>query len=275
MQVSRHARWSILAALLMSFASGCSLIHPRVSVLIRDAETKAPIPDAEVTVRTINDEDPDIQRPFVTTNAEGIAKIAASQRGTSILLLGVNAQGYLPGELSLNDAARNASTPGVYGVVDVFAGPRPTVMLVLPTGFRGIVKTELMTDAQAPTKPGQREFEVKVNENGIAELNGPPILRHWPGPEFRARFADGGIVQASGKDEDISLHWIRGNGTEFIHLVGTKADLIKVRGSIPAQAQPRSNPGTLQRGGRGGHRGGRGANRDGGNSGQGNASGGN
>ncbi len=239
MRGCRHAQWFLSLALLILSTGGCNLIHPPVSVLIRDAETKEPIPNAVVTVRPLNDETPNAQRPHATTGPDGIARISAHRPDETLVMVGVTVDGYLPGESSLKDAARLVAKLPVNGVIEVYARPRPVVTLILPTNYPGLVKVEIQIDAISQTPPGQREFEVRVPESGTVTLTGPPILRRGLGPEFRARVSDGRTLPLEPKDDEVGLRWMQSNASEVYFWVGTKAGWAKARSELP---QPPQSP---------------------------------
>src|SRR5262249_39529052 len=61
-------------------------------------------------------------------------------------------------------------------VVALYAEPRPSVELVVPDGYRGVVAVEIVTQEGAGAA-GERRFVVEAAASGKARLVGPPVLR--------------------------------------------------------------------------------------------------
>src|SRR5437868_7817770 len=141
----RPVRGRLVLFVVLAGAPGCRSVHSPepVPVLVRDAETGAPVGGAEVriwdpTTRGTGER----HEASAVTGADGIARLrSAAPRGSDVLVE-VRAPGYLAGQADLPAAAATAApgrTPDG-AVVGVFAGPRPTVELIVPTGYRGLVK---------------------------------------------------------------------------------------------------------------------------------------
>src|SRR5580704_490058 len=141
--------------LVLAFAPGCQVFHPYrpVPVLVRDAETKEPIPGAEVRI-TYPFTDPELA-PWDSVGRsadDGIARLRAAPYGTGILME-VTAPGRLSEHKDLSADAVGAIEPAGWfestdrrpasQVIELYAEPRPTVELVVPAGYRGLVRAEI------------------------------------------------------------------------------------------------------------------------------------
>jgi hypothetical protein len=261
------ARRLVGPALLLALAAGCQSLHrPRpVVVLARDAETKRPIAAAEV----------DVSYPFLppaqaptasveTAGADGVARVHATAVSDLGALVSANASGYLSESKGLNGPAVEALKPAgffeavekrpVDVVLELYAAPGPTVELVLPAGYRGLVKVEARPgDISCP--PGQRLFRYEVPPSGALQVVGPPLFRHLATPDFHLVYADGSALAWHGKDAPVGYWWIRAEGAAQVFLVGTQTEYDGMRqaGQTEGAANSRATGGK----GGGGRRGGR------------------
>src|SRR6516225_1726759 len=107
----RRLRYLAWAALLLALAPGCQgLFGSRPApVLVRDAETKEPIPGAEVRLSY-----PPTQLPVgppdcsEKTGDDGVARVQAAPYGDGGIAVGVTAKGYLSEEKVLSAQAVRA-----------------------------------------------------------------------------------------------------------------------------------------------------------------------
>jgi hypothetical protein len=267
MRTRRLTRALICAVLPLAIASGCQALYPYrpISVLVRDAETKQPISGAEVL----------IDYPFTppshapwdssgTTAADGMARLKAAPAGGDI---GVEARakGYLfedtilppeavrPGDTAHSAKAVDPHAPTV--VLDLYAEPRPTVELVVPNGYRGVVKAELQIQEDAPCPPGQRCFSYEVPASGIISVTGPSLLHRVL--DYRFRYADGTPLTRRASGFDVGSWWLRNEGNTQFFVVGTLSDYEEMRHSDPKQGEDHRSPNGGKGNGRG-RRGGRG-----------------
>ncbi|HJZ59297.1 MAG TPA: carboxypeptidase-like regulatory domain-containing protein [Gemmataceae bacterium] len=243
-RLARHLLW------LLALPAGCA--NPRsVAVLVRDAETKLPVSGAEVRLSSAGSD----QTAAGTTGPDGVARIAAKPPGETGVLAEVHAPGYLTGGKDVTGLFTHPHSPAEPAVVEVFAGPRPGVELVLPAGYRGLVRAEVRVRDDAP--PGGREFSFVVPASGVVEVTGPAILEQPPGPEYRARYADGTTLSGAAPDEAVGFRWLWAEGRDEVFVVGTKADWAEARKALGHDPGPGSRPdsGGAPTGGRG--RGGR------------------
>jgi hypothetical protein len=217
-------------------------------VVVRDAETKAPIPGAEVHLLSTTDISRDLAA--ATTGPDGSVQLAIQPSKEGGLMAEVHAAGYQTGEQDVTILKTQNQA-----VVEVFSGTRPTVELVLPPGFRGQVTAKVRVQPDAP--PGRREFAFEVPTSGTVEVTGPAILGHPLGPEFRARYPDGTQLPKDAPDEVIAFRYLRTDGQDQLFVVGTRMEWEEVR-KAHNHDLPRSRRGSggPRVGGGGGGRGG-------------------
>jgi hypothetical protein len=190
--------WAVL------LAPGCQAFfsYRPVLVQIRDAETKKPIPGAEVHICY------PMTRPSVApweslevSDNEGIARLRAAPFGEAGLRLEGAARDYLPESLSVPvEAIAEIPPPSLFlpdgkrpinFSLELYHGPPPSVELVLPKDYRGLVKAEIQVRDDTPYPPGQRRFTYNVDPTGYVLVSGPPLLRKVLTPDFHARYAGG------------------------------------------------------------------------------------
>jgi hypothetical protein len=198
-----------------------------------DADTKQPIPGAEVR----------ISYPFAqpshapcnssgTTESDGIARLRAAPHGDDCVLVEVNAPGHLRESKTLNAQAVQAIEPAhlfeavdrrpASVVLEVYAEPRPTVELIVSAGYRGLVKVEVQIREDTPCAAGQRRFSYPVPSSGEVEVSGPPLLRHVASQDFCAHLSDGTPLSCQARDAEVGFWWVSGDGHFQTFLVGTR-----------------------------------------------------
>jgi hypothetical protein len=206
-----------------------------VAVLARDAETKKPIAGAEVQISYALASASDTMGCITRrTGVDGIARLQPALDEHASALVEGTAVGYLVGEASLSAEAVRAIEPaGLFEAVDqrpvtlileMYAEPRPTVELVVPTGYRGLVKVEVQVQEDAGLAPGQRDFRWTVPASGVLQVSGPPQLRHLLPADFRASFADGAPLNHHPKDPAPGFWWVKREGAFQCFLIGTQAE---------------------------------------------------
>ncbi|HZY85989.1 MAG TPA: hypothetical protein VFE78_14245 [Gemmataceae bacterium] len=249
--------------LLLALFSCQALYRYRdVPVLARDAETKQPIPGAEV--RIYYPLTPASRAPWAAsgeTGQDGVARLRAAPCGDAGPRVEVTAAGYLFEGKDLPDEfvqAAASAGPGPF-VFELYAAPRASVELVLPTGYRGRVKAEVLARENAPRAPGQRCFRYDVPPSGVVQVVGPELLRRVLPPDFRARYADGPLLTAEAHDAEIGFWPLACEGGYQVFLAGTRAEFEDARRDY---RQGGSSPGGRPQGGKGG--GGRGRRNRGG-----------
>jgi hypothetical protein len=264
----RHPRTRYLLCAVLPFAApGCESLHRYrpVPVLVRDAETKRPIPGAEVHIRyplTRSSTAPCLSSE--TTGSDGIARLRAAPAEGG-LTVDAAANGYLPQTLGLTAEAVGKIEPAHLFedagqrpaglVVEMLAGPHPTIELVVPNGYRGVVKAEVHIQEDALCPPGQRRFTYPVDPPETLQIVGPPLLRRVYPPDFRAKYADGTVLSQQAADTEVGLRPLRSEGDVQVFVIGTKDDLdrwLPVREPGQDDSRPRQDHGGGGRHGRGG-----------------------
>jgi len=260
----RPIRGWLVLFVAVAGASGCRNLHgpEPVPVLVRDAETGAPVGGAEVRIW-----DPatrgtgELHEASGVTGADGVARLRSAARGSDVLVE-VSAPGYLAGQADLPAAAAVAA-PGrapAGAVVDVFAGPRPSVELIVPSGYRGLLKVEVAVAAETPPQPGQRQFRFAVPPDGVLRVTGPKVLGRLAAPDITAAYTDGTPIRRDAGDGEVGFRWVRCDGSDQYFAVGTRAECERYRRDAEREAQRQQGSAGSGGGGRGGggrgHRGG-------------------
>lgn len=264
-----HARCLFFPVLLLASAPGCQALHHYRPVAVEavDAETQQPIPGADV--RIWYPLAPPSQAPWYstgTTGDDGIVRLRAAPFGYGGLAVEGNAKGYLLEQKNLSVEAVHAIAPAhafeavdqrpVSVVLAMYAEPRPAVELVVPTGYRGMVKADVQVQEGASCPPGQRCFSYAVPPSGDVEVIGPAMLKRVDPPSFRARYADGTPLGRPDKDyAAVGFWWMKSEGRCQFFLVGTRSEYESMCRSYDKEGTGEyriSGGGKGQGGGRGG-----------------------
>jgi hypothetical protein len=220
--------WVLPICLTVVANPGCQLFHDYkpVTVLVRDAETKQPISNANVTITHH-----EMLDPFVAHDSAGVTGVDGQthlQTATDpMTFMSLTAQGYLPlyfALSSLPDTNHKGQMDNHPMTVELYALPGPTVELTLPNDYRGLLKIEVLPTAEQGI-PGQRTFEVNVAASGIVQAKLPAGLARQLHIDVKARFADGTPVKNDPTPAEIGLRWVTciNQGDEFF-VVGTERD---------------------------------------------------
>jgi hypothetical protein len=250
----RWARCLLCLVLLVGLVSGCQVFQSdrTLAVLVRDAETKKPVATAEVYLcqRLKGNEVAPCRSKGGFTQADGIARLRAEPPGENGLQVQAVAQGYLPGKQDVSAEALKTSTaaaPSAKGeslsldvVVEVYAEPDFSAEFVLPPGYRGLVKAEILFVDTLPLAVGQRCFRFSVSASGDVQGRGPSFLRHVPIADYRARYANGLLLGTRMDAETIGFRWLKSAGNLHYFVAGTQLDYEKFH----AQLAPEDNHGS-------------------------------
>jgi hypothetical protein len=255
-------------SLLLIAETGCQSLqgYRPVQVLVRDAETKKPIPGAEVLICY------PLARPSsapresrATTAQDGIARLQAAPRSDAAMSVEGSAAGYMPEAqtipfeavppMHLMDWFMAGKRDHASIVLEMFAEPRFWVELVLPNAYRGLVKVDVQIHDDAHLTPGQRCFRAVVPSLGDAVVSGPDELRRVFPTDYRALFADGTRLPALPGPSEVALRPLKREGSVEYFVVGTQADF-EAMSPAPQSTSAESHSPAGKKGG--GGRGGRG-----------------
>jgi hypothetical protein len=270
----RHlfARCLIYLALLLCSAPGCQALqsYRPVSVLARDAETGKPIAGAEVRISYPYSQPSCAPWDSVgPTGADGIAHLRAAPYGDFDLALAATATGYLEEQKTIPVKTVEAIEPAhlfetvekrpVGFILELYtAQPPPSVELIVPTGYRGVVEVEVEAREDVPCPPGQRCFRYEVPASGIVHLTGPVLLRHVWYTDYSAKYTDGTPLPGDARDEAIGFWFLQTGGRSQSFFVGTRREYEN------RTKREGGGPGRSSGGGGGGGGGGRGRRNRGG-----------
>jgi hypothetical protein len=212
--------------LLLAAASGCQMLHPQappVDVRVRDAESKSPIAGAEVRVWHSGDHS---VVTHGTTGADGLVQVPAPPaEDKTPLLYDATAQGYL---IRQTERPSEITPTGV--VLELYVGPRPTVELVVPDGYKGVLKLTIRVQDDLRYPPGQRLFTYGVPASGVAAITLPPIFNRDHTPDIRARYASGNPIPRDAKDYEIGCRWLKADPEkEYVMVIGTQWEADQTR----------------------------------------------
>lgn len=237
MRNRRFARRLLCLFILSYLTPGCQLFHgdPTITVLVRDAETKQPIPTAEVYLcQLLKDDEIAPCRSRELTQANGIARLRAEPDGDHGIQVQAMAQGYLPEKQNMaaeaikKSSAASSSHNAVQSppdlILEVYSEPAFSVELLLPPGYRGLVKAEIHIQDNLPLPRGQRIFRFSASPTGDVQVIGPPLLQRVPAPEYRARYANGPLLNTTMDVEKIGFRWIKGTGNCHYFVIGNQLD---------------------------------------------------
>jgi hypothetical protein len=259
-----------LGPLLLATASGCFSFYSYrpVSVLVRDAETGKPIPDAGVNIwyPLGSGTAPPVESSAMSDSA-GIAHLQAAPHGDAGVMVTAKAPGYLFVEHAVSSEAIARIEPDHWFmkaeprpasiVVDMYAEPRPAVEMLVPNGFRGILHLRLHLRDDVVWTTGQRVFPCTVGSSGIAEVELASSLRRFYPLGIRAKFADGTILSREAAPQELGLRWLKSEPGEETFVVGTKSEYDEINTALrPKRGEPRSDDNSRDQGHGHRHRGG-------------------
>jgi uncharacterized membrane protein YgcG len=259
--------------LLGSLLPGCLSFHRErpVAIMVRDAETKQPLPAADVhlSYRARPSEAP--AESSETTKTDGIARLTTTPNGKDPLVIRASAQGYMTESIVKSDEVVEQIEPAgwfesvnrrpVNFILEVYKGPPFSVELAVATGYRGLVKAELRIQDNLSCAPGERRFQYMVEPNGNVIIAGPAQLRHVNPADYQAHYVDGTVLGNHIDVNQVGWRWLKHEGNFEYFVIGTKGDLEMWRRQLfpnepSAPAETTGRRGGGGRGGRGGGGGG-------------------
>jgi hypothetical protein len=211
-----------------------------VTVLVRDAETKKPIPNAEVHLSYPLTRDSLAPcNSSATTVEDGLARLRAAPYGPYGVEMEMTAPGYQPEGQAVSAAAIQEVPPAhlfekiekrpANFVIEMYAEPRFAVELIVPVGFRGLIKAEIQIEEDASCPPGQRCFRYEVPLSNTVLVKGPTVLRRVSPSDFQARYAGGDLLGTKMDLATVGFRWLKRDGDENYFVVGTQNEYDQFR----------------------------------------------
>lgn len=227
--------------LLFCLATGCQTLpgSHTLSVLVRDAETKKPIPTAEVYLcQRLKQDEVAPCRSSGFTQADGIARLRVESGGEHGYQVQAVAQGYLPEKMDVPtelangrrqpadklDPSDDAGRSPADVIVEIYSAPDFSVEFVLPPDYRGLVKAEIQDQDNFALQAGQRCFRFPVSASGDVLVKGPSLLRRISAEEFQARYGNGPLLGTTMDAEKVGFRWLKSAGDQHLFVVGTQMD---------------------------------------------------
>jgi hypothetical protein len=244
MPFGRLALSLICVAFPICLVTGCQVIdgHRTLTVQVIDGDTRQPVSSAKTRVSY-----PLAGELFGPgeipgrTDKDGMVTVAASTAVDSSTLLEIRADGYLPEHRFIpTETVRSIKPSGLFDsrekrppsmTVELCSEkPAPTIELLVPANFRGVVQVALQIPEGAADLPGQRQFTHAVPESGRVIVTGPAILKRFQIPNFTAKFAEGpAIAREPTNDIDVGL-WPLGHELHtFTFMIGNRAELAELK----------------------------------------------
>jgi hypothetical protein len=234
---------------------------------VRDADSKQPIPGAQARISYPLAGGVFAPRPSSGgTGNNGVVHLSAAVHGDTSILLELDAEGYLEEHRSLPVEMVRAIKPAglleaverrpVNLIVEMYAEkPVPTIDVVLPNGYRGMVQLEISIADDASQMPGHRQFSYAVPASGSICVREPALLRRFTLPNVTARYAEGTPLGSATemKESEIGFWRVKHEYQKFTFLVGSKAEYEQYRSLHPRESsdgrEERRSTGNLDRGG--------------------------
>jgi hypothetical protein len=242
MRDRRLGTWFVLLVLSYAGVPGCMSLHcyRPVDVVVQDAETQRPIPSAQTRI-TYAGTNPS-QAPCDSsgmTASNGTAHLRAAPCGDVVVR--ASAPGYMADEKEVAGETIAAVPVGpligpdnrqpIRVVVNLYADPAPSVELLLPRAYHGVIRAEINIQDDMPCRPGQRRFTYEVPENGKVQVAGPALLRRVVPADFAARSSDGTLLSREATGDDIAFWCLRLDPGEVCFFVGTRREYESYRRS--------------------------------------------
>jgi hypothetical protein len=223
---------------LFIWVGGCQMVarDRPLGIEVIDAETKKPVAGAQVKVTyPMSQTGVSLQQSTSTAGNDGIARMKVATTSDFGIILAASADGYLPADLNVSSASvdhipsaglfEKAETRPPSFRLEIYATPDFTVDLIVPLGYRGIVRARPKFEQSASFPPGQRKFRYEVSNAGAVELAGPPVLRQVLPVDYSAHFPDGGEMTKNPDDLSVGFKYWKMDGAEQLFVVGTKSEI--------------------------------------------------
>jgi hypothetical protein len=220
-----------------------------VTILAKDAETGKPIAGAEV--RLVDPYTNPSQPAAVSsaiTGPDGIVHLRAGPNGVYDLSMTGSANHYLPEEQTVPVTTVTAIEPAhwfeqvnkrpVQYVLALYADPPPSVELVVPDHYRGVVKAEIQVQEDLPNPPGKRCFSYPVATSGVVQVIGPTFLRRLSSLDVSIKDASGVPFIRNGVNADVGFWFVQKQGNTMVFFVGTLKEYIAQFPEVVVKVNP-------------------------------------
>jgi hypothetical protein len=248
--VVKHSLANAVIVLLALVVSGCHVYAP-LNISVGDAETGKPIAGALVDASYFFE-------PFGPSNTTS----ATDERGKSTMpvpagyspMLHIRASGYwLPGSGHRNLPVEGCDCDTKRLQVWLYRVPVPSIELVIPNGYRGLIRLNLRpaTD-RIQDEPGKRHFVFHASSSGFVNVRAAPLLMDLDFMGFAgkatdliARYEDGTPIPKSGfpydapatEDNQVALRWVgqqqadnsNPSDSGFLFAIGTQGEVDELR----------------------------------------------
>lgn len=236
---------------------GCHL-YRTVEVRVVDIETREPIARATVATRYmvfLGDFFPPRPREFMTDDA-GLARVWIARGWNDRVDVSASAAGFERGfyltptgssirPIENPDDPENASSIHLFPrrsnrdplpdalVAELWRGPSPRFVVIIPNTFRGRLILELRADRVHTFKPGERKLEVRADGGGRVRLPlTRPILTQFSAEEITFRFESGGEIPKTFPVTTRGGFVIRGQPTTAPAVANDAVAIRRVRGGV-------------------------------------------
>jgi hypothetical protein len=166
------------------------------------------------------------------TGDDGIVRLWVAPFGDGVTLQAA-AKGYLPESKDIAVTAIQKIAPvrlfesgddrPANVVIEMYSEPSFTVDLVVPIGYRGLVKVDVDLQDDIPCPRNQRSFSYAVSPFGDVKVVGPSLLRRVLPQGYHAKYADGTPLDGEMSAAKVGFRWLKQEGkTQYCYVVGTQ-----------------------------------------------------
>ena len=276
MRFEKRLRFLLAAVMAIAAAAGCQMPYRSrpVAIEVRDAETKQPLPTAEVRFSDpLTQPSTTLVGPGEKTDPNGVARLEVTPNGLHDDRFQVSASGYQPYFKLVSDKELQEISPAGFFekvetrppnyVVELYSGEPFGVDIVLPLGYHGLIKVKVVKPKrEVPCPIGQRRFTFVASPPGELEITGPSVIQNVPIAAYRGRYADGTPLDNRMETNKVAFRWIKHDEDFDYFVTGTLEEWNRYRRQFyPPEEDPfaNSNRGNTGSGNGGGHRRGGGA----------------
>jgi uncharacterized membrane protein YgcG len=219
-----------------------------------------------------------LQESTAPVSGDGIARTKVASTSDYGIILAASADGYLSTDLTIsNESVQHLPASGIFDRGDhhapnyrleLYAAPDFAIELVVPAGYRGLIRATPKFEDGYAFRAGLRRFQFDVSTSGKVDLIGPAMLRHIVPVDYSASYADGNALVKNADDTTVGIKYWKMDGADQLFVVGTKPEIesfVKTNTPDPTDSSSRSSGGRGN-GSAGGHHRGGGGGGNGGNS---------